>query len=111
MRLRLKASEFEGFDPPPLLLWLRQISIGMGEAPLQFRHLLLSSLFLPFFGSKISYLLSVFGMIVPLKKQWVVRVGPNICRVYKYLSLLSGPQNYLMLSWFITIRRSHYVGL
>ncbi len=39
MRLRLKASE------------LRQISIRMGEAPLQFRHLLLPVFFSPFFDA------------------------------------------------------------
>ncbi len=44
-----KASELEGFVP--LLLWSRRISIGMDGVPLQFRHLLLSGVFLPFFDA------------------------------------------------------------
>ncbi len=44
-----KASELEGLVP--LLLWSRRISIGMDEVRLQFRHLLLLGVFIPFFDA------------------------------------------------------------
>ncbi len=72
----------------------------MGGVPLQLRHLLLLVAFLPFFDEVKARFeaLSSFAFLCgdsPFEKPRGARVDPNICRVYKYLSLFSGPQNYL----------------
>ncbi len=103
-----KASELESFVP--LLLW--------------FRHLLLSGVFLPFVDAMKARFEALSSSVFfwggsPFEKTLgcpSCQNFCNICRVNMYLSLFSGPQNYLegarpLLSSFIIIHRSHSVGL
>ncbi len=92
-----RASVLEGFVPL-LLVWSRRISIGMRGVPLQFRHLLLPGVFLSFFVAgkarfeALSSTVFLLGNSPYEKKHWVAQVDPNICCVYKYLSLFSETQ-------------------